>query len=110
MAAAHGLDVREGVSADAVDTALCRERYDSASETHGFNLTVSGSGAVIGRDSTSGSVFARHVVWAGGQQSFPWMPTNADVPGASLGMHSSSVPSWAALVGRTWTYLSLCWQ
>jgi hypothetical protein len=88
------------VSVDAIDAVvLCNSVDNSGSETHGFNLTISGTGTGTGMTRTS--VFARYVVWAGGHQSFPWIPTDADVPGTSLGMHASTVPSWAALVGRS---------
>ena len=42
------------------------------------------------RTASGVSVFARFVVWAGGEYQYPKRPT---FPGAELGLHNSEVPS-----------------
>merc|ERR1712166_398069 len=49
----------------------------------GFELETSGGS----------TLFARYVLWAGGEFQFPKVP--AGLEGAELGMHSSTVSSWA---------------
>merc|ERR1711990_307398 len=61
---------------------------DTNATFSGFELQMAGGARL----------FARYVLWAGGEFQHPKRPP---IPGASLGVHSSTVSSWANITSTT---------
>jgi putative flavoprotein involved in K+ transport len=72
-------------------SAVTRAERDMPSGLGEGNTTFSGFNV---RTASGSTVFARFVVWAGGEYQYPKRPT---FPGAELGIHNSEVHSWSNL-------------
>eukprot|EP00038_Savillea_parva_P011600 m.198681 g.198681 ORF g.198681 m.198681 type:complete len:1114 (+) comp20512_c0_seq1:17-3358(+) len=79
----HGLEVLTDTTVDAITLDAVSHQWP---DVRGFNITTS-----------RGSLFARYVVWAAGEQAHPVLPS---IVGAELGQHVMSLANWSALLGR----------